>query len=122
MADGIAFDSHEVVELQHQLEASTADIRARSAQAVRLVGSKVERDAKIAAPVDTGNLRNSISTRISGNANTSRAEVSASANYAAFVEFGTSRMSPQPFMVPSFERNKQPFIDALTQLASGALG
>lgn len=122
MADGITFDSSEVINLTHQLEQSTGEVRTRVAQAVRLVGSKVERDAKIAAPVDTGFLRNSISTRMSGNANTSTAEVSAGANYAEYVELGTSRMSPQPFLFPAFERNKQPFIDALQQLLDGALG
>lgn len=122
MADGITFDSSEVVNLTHQLQQSTSEIRERAAQAVRLVGSKVERDAKIAAPVDTGYLRSSISTRVSGNANSSQAEVTAGANYAAYVEFGTSRMSPQPYMIPAFERNKQPFIDALQQLVDGALG
>lgn len=122
MTDGVTFDSSEVINLTHQLEQSTGEIRTRVAQAVRLVGSKVERDAKIAAPVDTGFLRSSISTRVSGNANTSTAEVSASANYAIWVEHGTSRMSPQPFMTPAFQRNKQPFIDALQQLVDGALG
>ena len=121
MADGVAFDSHEVIELQHRLEASTADIRGRAAQAVRLVGSKIERDAKIAAPVDTGYLRSSISTTVTGNANTSQAVVSAGANYASYVEFGTSRMSPQPYMIPAFQRNKQPFIQALQQLGDGAV-
>lgn len=122
MADGITFDSSEVINLAHQLQESTTEIRTRAAQVVRAAGSKVERDAKVAAPVDTGYLRNSISTRVSGNANTSTAEVTAGADYAAYVEFGTSRMSPQPYMIPAFERNKQPFIDALQQLVDGALG
>lgn len=122
MADGVTFDSHEVVELQHRLEASTAQVRAGAARVTRAAGARVERDAKIAAPVDTGYLRNSISARITGNANTSTATVSAGANYGAYVEFGTSRMSPQPYMIPAFDRNKQPFIQALQQLVDGALG
>lgn len=122
MADGITFDSSEVIELTHQLQEVTDEIRDTAHQATRLVGAKVKRDAQILAPVDTGFLRSSISVRTTRRVNDSTAEVTASANYAAFVEFGTSRMSPQPFMIPAFERNKQPFIDALTQLVNGSLG
>jgi len=122
MADGVTFNSREVVALQHRLNTSAAQVRARAAVVVRAAGLMVERDAKVACPVDTGYLRSSISSRMSGNATTARAEVSAAANYAIWVEHGTSRMAPQPFLLPAFERNKQPFIEALRQMVDGTLG
>ena len=50
--------------------------------------------AKARAPVDTGELRNSISAQADG----LTARVAADCPYAAAVEFGTSRRAPQPFM------------------------
>lgn len=49
-------------------------------------------------PVDTGNLRDSIEA---GQASARGIEVTAGADYAAYVELGTSKMSAQPYMNPS---------------------
>ena len=50
--------------------------------------------ARSAVPVDSGELRGSISSSADGC-------VTASAPHAAMVEYGTSRMAAQPFMLPS---------------------
>lgn len=61
-------------------------------------GASIVRDrARALCPVRTGALRNSISAESSGN----KAEISAEKEYGVFVEFGTSKMSPKPFMVPA---------------------
>lgn len=54
-------------------------------------------------PVDSGCLKASIrgSTEASGNELT--ATISTDVPYAPYVEFGTSKMAPQPFMAPTFE-------------------
>jgi HK97 gp10 family phage protein len=49
----------------------------------------VENKAKLTTPVDTGRLRQSINHRFTGDLS---AEVGTNVEYAAFVEFGTSRM------------------------------
>ena len=60
-------------------------------------GEAVAGDARSLCPVDTGRLRGSISV----NADGSKAVVCANTDYAAYVEFGTSKMAAQPFMVPA---------------------
>lgn len=65
----------------------------------------IEERAKIACPVDTGNLRRSISTSgPSVGADGVSATVGTNVNYAAFVEFGTRRMAAQPFLGPALEQ------------------
>lgn len=86
----------------------------RASAVVRKVAFDTEADAKRLAPVDTGNLRNSITTAVTGDGLT--AAVVATASYAPFVELGTSRMAPQPFMGPATDRNKEAFYDAMAQL------
>ena len=47
----------------------------------------VESDAKLRAPVDTGNLRSSITHTVEGD----RATVHTNVEYAPYMEYGTSR-------------------------------
>lgn len=88
------------------VKATTAAITATAAAANRTLAY-----AKLAAPVDTGNLRNSISADIRG----LTAEVGPTANYGRFVEEGTSRMAPQAYMGPAFDRVVPEYIQALEQ-------
>ena len=89
----------------------------RASQVVRKAALDTMADAKTLAPVDTGNLRNSITT--DARPGDLVAVVEATADYSAYVEFGTRRMRPQPFMRPSQERNTPGFLDAISQLAEG---
>ena len=89
----------------------------RASQVVRKAALDTMADAKTLAPVDTGNLRGSITTDTrTGDLS---AVVEATASYAAYVEFGTRRMRPQPYMRPAQDRNTDPFMDAIAQLAEG---
>ena len=53
--------------------------------------------ARELCPVDTGRLQASITAQSEG----ASARVSADTDYAAYVEFGTSRMAAQPYLVPA---------------------
>ena len=66
------------------------------AQAVREAGENVAQRARNSCPVDTGRLRESIEVSTEGNT----AVVSANTEYAAYVEFGTSKSAPQPCPPP----------------------
>lgn len=92
--------------------------------AVRKTAKDIEGTAKNLSPVDTGNLRSSIKTsdlrHTTGNS--PAADVTASAEYATYVEFGTSRMAPQPFMGPAADKHEPGFIQAMEQIAGGAFG
>lgn len=45
-----------------------------------------------------------------------KANISISKNYALFLEFGTSKMRPRPFIIPAFMRTKKWFIDSINRL------
>lgn len=74
-----------------------AAINDRIAEAIRAGAEAVMEEAKNVCPVDTGNLRGSIGAVHHGLS----AEISAGADYASYVEFGTSTMAAQPYLVPS---------------------
>ena len=58
---------------------------------------------------DTGNLVSKIIVRQKSQDVTS---VESNANYSAFLEYGTSKMQPRPFMLPAFEKSKKPITEA----------
>lgn len=116
--------------------ADVGDLRSVLGKACALV----ERSAKQKAPKDTGALRRSISSRISGNTGI----VFTPLEYAPYVEFGTglfaenggrmdvpwnyqddkgewhstSGMKPQPFMRPALNENREEIL----RLLKGELG
>lgn len=59
-----------------------------------------EAQAKLFCPVDTGKLMDSI-TYVRESALS--ASVSTNVEYAIFVEMGTYKMEPQPYLFPAFE-------------------
>lgn len=110
-------------------------------KAVRATAFDVEGVAKQGAAVDTGAMRASIFTKthqgsnmpagVPGDAELSdptpgtpplmTAYVAPGVNYAYWVEFGTTRMSAQPFLTPAVEKADEFFITHLKQIfADGA--
>jgi HK97 gp10 family phage protein len=89
-------------------------------------GLRIERDAKQLCVVDTGRLRASVSTNWTGSG-LNRGETDSQAKvedgvtspdekeftvkigtnveYANFIEHGTSKMDPRPFLFPAYEMN-----------------
>ena len=59
---------------------------------------------------DTGNLVSKITVRQEGK---NKTNVESNADYSAFLEYGTSKMEPRPFMLPAFEKSKKPIINAV---------
>ena len=82
----------------------------------------IERDAKAFAPVDTGNLRSSIGTDLTVDASRISATIGATADYAAYVEYGTSTMAPRAHLGPAYDRHVGTWMTALDRLMSGVLG
>jgi HK97 gp10 family phage protein len=58
---------------------------------------------------DTGNL---VSKIIVKQQSKDKVNVESNANYSAFLEYGTSKMQPRPFMLPAFEKSKKPITEA----------
>ena len=82
---------------------------------------RVERDAKINSPVDTGILRASITHKL--DPSTLSATVGSNVEYATAVELGTQYQSAQPYLSPALRDNrdniKQDVANALQQAIRG---
>lgn len=63
-------------------------------------------DAKRMCPVVTSRLMNSIAWEIEKKADEVVGRVGTNVEYATYVEYGTSKMSAQPYLRPSLEKNK----------------
>lgn len=130
---------------KNDLPRIAANLEPRVSQVVRKAAFDIEGKAKAAAPVDEGHLKNSIQASVDGLS----AEVTANADYAAYVEYGTAPhvirprnakvlafqaggktvfaaevnhpgTPAQPFMTPAAEAVRPAFIAAMTQAIRGA--
>jgi HK97 gp10 family phage protein len=88
---------------------------------VQKSSADVKRDAQAFAPVDTGNLRSSITYNTRELRDTVVGEIGPTAAYGGYVEFGTSRQAPAAYMGPALDRNGPAFVAAMEQLGVEAL-
>lgn len=118
MAEGF----EQLRELARSLDLTEGSMRRKARDVVRKHAFAVERGAKVRAPVDTGNLRNSINSGFSGDGIGTPfvGEVGPEAHYGIYLELGTARMAPQPFLGPAFDEVEPAFIAALEALADEA--
>jgi HK97 gp10 family phage protein len=96
----MGFDTSELRALSADLGKGAARTEPLAEKVVAKTALGIEADGKINAPVDTGHLMNSISSDVHGLS----AEIGPTANYGHFVEGGTSRMAPQPYMGPAADK------------------
>jgi HK97 gp10 family phage protein len=96
-----------------ELEAYAQDIkragvrvRREQRKVVKETTSRVEQSARSHVPVRTGQLQSSIEGSVRGMKGT----VTATARYATFVEYGTYKDAPQPFMTPALEENEGQYL------------
>lgn len=111
------FDVSEIRALGFDLGKAGLKATATASAAIRKTAFDIEAAAKNAAPVDTGNLRNSISSDVGALS----AEIGPTAEYGIYVEYGTSRMAPQPFMGPAFDANVEGLVRAMESIADEVL-
>jgi HK97 gp10 family phage protein len=105
--------------LEVDLLAAGPLVAARAAVVVHKNGFDVVRDGQAFCPVDTGNLKNSIGVDFDSDGLGYHA--GPTAEYAPYVEEGTSRMAPHAFMGPAFDRNLPSVIGALEILGGTIL-
>ena len=95
-------------------------IEQKKAQALEIIGGKAESYAKQLCPVDTGNLRNSI-THVRYDANTEA--VGTNVEYAPYVELGHhtssgSLVAAKPFLRPAAEDHGPEYKEIMKQVMS----
>ena len=73
--------------------------------ALEAVGLQAEGYAKRLCPVDTGNLRNSITHT----ADEDTAYIGTNVEYAPYVEFGTSKTAAQPYLRPAAQNHSEEY-------------
>lgn len=105
-ADGFAAFARDLVRVATGLDA-------RGQAAAKKVGRNALKTAQSLAPRDTGALRGAIRLTQDGE----RAIVSTSLYYAAFQEFGTSKMAPNPYMGPAFQRHAPELVREVEKVA-----
>ena len=104
----------DLLKLSADLGKASYEVTRKAQLVVAKTAHDIEADAKSFAPVDTGTLRNSISTTISNGGLS--AEIGPTVHYAPYLEYGTRRMPPQPYMGPAAERRAEPFVQAIEAL------
>jgi HK97 gp10 family phage protein len=111
------FDVSELRALSADLAKADEKVTELATKVVAKVALDIEASAKAGAPVDTGALKNSISSDINGLS----AEIGPTISYGVFQEYGTSRMAPQPFMGPAVDANEPNFVSAMGQVGEKIL-
>lgn len=97
--------------LMEQLGATAAATIEAAASAMKLTTGQVQATAKQVAPKRTGYMANNISVDpVKKTATSVTGTVNAKADYSSFVEFGTYKMSAQPFIRPAVSAAQSLFI------------
>ena len=79
-------------------------VNAAVLRGLEIIGGKAETYAKQRTPVRTGNLRNSI-THLVEDGQEKAAVIGTNVEYAPYVELGTVKQRPQPYLRPAIEEH-----------------
>lgn len=120
---GVQIDVSEVLALGSRIETGTKRVGAQVSAALRKTALAIEGTSKALAAVDTGTMRGSISTTITGDGRSGSmtAEIGPTVEYAIYVEHGTSVMAAQPFMGPAGDQHVGGYTEALATIAEQVL-
>jgi HK97 gp10 family phage protein len=98
----------EFVVVMNRIPELIASVEANSRSRPKAFADKVLSTARANCPVDTGALKGSgYSESLEGGKS---AEVGFTEDYAGFVEYGTYKMSAQPYLGPAFAAHEGEFI------------
>lgn len=109
-------------EVLKKLEKISQERAAAIVEAVEVTQAFIVNDAKLIVPVKTGFLQSSIQAdKVEVNLRTAEVTgtVTADAEYASHVEFGTRFQKAQPYMVPAVLKNKAGFLRRMKAAMKG---
>ena len=106
MGKGITIKFDGLDKLLSSIEKQPEKIQKEAGDTIVNTGLRVEKRAKSNAPVDTGYLKAHIKSERTG---TLSADITSSAEYSIYNEFGTRKMSPHPYMRPAIKM-EEPFL------------
>jgi HK97 gp10 family phage protein len=89
------------------------ELRDHASAAIRKAAFDIEAGAKVRAPYRTGFLRNSIQATMTG---VLSAVVAVGAHYGIYLEYGTYKMAPRPYLTPAVEAVRPGLVAAMKQL------
>lgn len=92
-----------------QLQRQLAKLKKVSPHSLLAGALVLQKYAMQNAPVKTGFLRNSATARETDKG----AELAIQANYAYYVEFGTSKMAAQPYVRPAIDEHSHEVVEAV---------
>jgi HK97 gp10 family phage protein len=113
--DGI----EELYRVEAELATGKARMLAKGPIVLRAATYRMQSYAMGAAPVDTGALRSSITVGFTGGlmAGWMEGVAGPEIRYGHYVEYGTERTRPQPYMAPALDRAAAVFAVAVAALA-----
>ena len=77
--------------------------------------------ARRLCPVETGDLKTSLSARSEAVAGGAEGTVTAGAAHAVYVELGTSRMAARPFLLPACQAERGALLAAVARAVQGVI-
>lgn len=113
----VEFDVSQVDQLIDDLDDAGPRVEERAKTVVSKTGHDSVASMQQLAAVDTGAMKNSTGVDIDSDG--LGFEAGPTVEYAPFVEWGTTKMAPQPFVVPGFEQNLPAAYEAFEQVAGG---
>jgi HK97 gp10 family phage protein len=98
----VRFDTRQINRLHDDIEAAADTIIPRTQNVIMKTGYDTVTAAQVRCPVRSGHLKSTIGVDIDMDG--LGFEVGATAEYAGYVEFGTTKMAPQPYLMPAFNQ------------------
>jgi HK97 gp10 family phage protein len=110
----LRIDGVEIRRFERDIEVGSQEATKQVRNTVRKATFETEAGGKTRAPVLTGFMRNSITSDFIGsNRDIAVGTTGPEAEYSPYVELGTSRQAPQPFMGPAADEVEPRFYAAL---------
>lgn len=117
----VSWDGAELIGLAAKLDESTRSVPRAVRDVIKSGGERVAKAAQRFAPKASGDMADSIKSTMVGNATMSEAEIGPTAFYGRFLEHGTAKMAPRPFLGPALDEVSPSIADGIAKAAEGML-